>query len=177
MNDENKSQGSEGIGKLMTFMAWIGLLAFLTLIFNNLLLEQYNPNRNLDEQLKSGEIPEVVLERNKQGHYLSEGRINRMPVVFLLDTGATDIAIPEVLADRLRLPRLGGGVSQTANGAVAVWKTRLDEVSIGNIRLHDVSASILPSMGKDDAVLLGMSFLKRVDMLQQGNTLTLRKVQ
>lgn len=116
-----------------------------------------------------------MLERNSQGHYVASGLINGYPVIFLLDTGATDVAIPEALADRLRLQRRRGGVSQTANGPVAVWQTVLDEVGLGSIRLNRIRASILPSMPADSPVLLGMSFLKQLEFTQKDRQLILRQ--
>jgi aspartyl protease family protein len=95
-------------------------------------------------------------------------------VTFLLDTGATDVAIPEDLADRLRLERRGGGISQTANGPVAVWQTMLDTVTLGAISLSDVRASILPSMRGTEKVLLGMSFLKQLEFTQRDGQLILQ---
>ena len=106
---------------------------------------------------------------------LASGLINGYPVIFLLDTGATDVAIPEALADRLRLQRRRGGVSQTANGPVAVWQTVLDEVGLGSIRLNRIRASILPSMPADSPVLLGMSFLKQLEFTQKDRQLFLRQ--
>lgn len=173
MTDNNNSQG---LGKGMIIVAWLGVLAVLTMVFQNVLEGRYNPNRNLDESVSNGEIPEVVLQRNAQGHYVAEGRMNRFPVEFLLDTGATDIAIPEAIAEALRLPKRDGGFSQTANGTIAVWKTKVAEVSLGPIVLHDVSASIVPSMAADDPILLGMSFLKKLEMVQRGKELRLRKL-
>ena len=117
---------------------------------------------------------QVVLDRNAQGHYVASGRINGTPVTFLLDTGATDVAIPEDLAERLRLQRQGGGISQTANGPVAVWQTTLDEVRLGDIRVHDVRAAILPSMRGTEQVLLGMSFLKQIEFSQRDAQLILQ---
>ena len=64
-------------------------------------------------------------------------------------------------------------MSQTANGNVRTWKTRLNSVDLGGLTLHGVPASVLPNMPGDE-VLLGMSYLKRFELLQRGDTLTLR---
>jgi len=161
-------------GRYMLVMAWVGGLGLLTLLFQDVLESQFNPNtRPLLAESPDGR-KQVVLERNVQGHYVATGQINRVPVTFLLDTGATDVAVPEDLAQRLRLQRMGGGISQTANGPVAVWQTVLDEVTLGAITLNDVRASILPSMNGTDKVLLGMSFLKQLEFTQRGDQLTLQ---
>lgn len=157
----------------MLILAWVGGLALLTLVFQDQLEQRYNPNREPVMQVNAAGEREVVLERNAQGHYVATGLINGLPVTFLLDTGATDVALPESLADRLRLERLGGGISQTANGPVAVWQTRLEQVRLGDIELRDVRASIVPSMERNTPVLLGMSFLQQVDFSQRDGRLIL----
>lgn len=157
----------------MMIAAWVGGLALLTVLFQDLIDARINPNSRPFVQVASDGREEVVLERNAQGHYVASGAINGVPVTFLIDTGATDVAVPEALADRLRLAREGGGISQTANGAVAVWQTRLQQVRLGSIELDDVRASIVPSMGARDPVLLGMSFLRRLDFAQRDDRLVL----
>lgn len=158
----------------MLIFAWAGGLALLTLLFQDVLESRFNPNAKPLVQVSQDGRNEVVLERNAQGHYVANGMINGMPVTFLVDTGATDVAIPEGLADRLRLERSGGGISQTANGPVAVWQTVLDQVRLGSIELNGVRASIVPSMAAGDPVLLGMSFLRQLEFVQRDAQLTLR---
>lgn len=117
--------------------------------------------------------PRVVLQRNRAGHYVGKGKINGKPVLFLVDTGATEVALPLALARRLDLRLRPGGMSKTANGNVRVWRTRLDSVDLGGMRLNKVRATVLPNMPGEE-VLLGMSYLKHYELLQRGNTLTLR---
>ena len=111
---------------------------------------------------------------NRAGHYLAPGKINGTTVKFLLDTGATDVAIPEKLAERLQLKKGSRTLSQTANGVVRSYSTVLDRISLGGIELYNIRASIFPGMPSGE-VLLGMSFLKHLEMVQKGNTLTLKK--
>ena len=164
-----------GLGRGMWLLFWAALLGFTTFLFQGVIDDMVNPNRNLAQLTGPGGVAEVVLARNAKGHYVADGRINGYPVTFLLDTGATDVALSEGLADRLRLERMGGALSQTANGLVAVWQARLDSVQLGAIDLRDVRASIVPSMGMDSHVLLGMSFLKKLEMVQRDGHLTLRQ--
>ncbi len=174
MDDEQQS--TQRTGRFMLIMAWVGGLALLTLLFQDILETRLNPNTAPVVARGCGRAgARSLLERNAQGHYVASGRINGFPVTFLLDTGATDVAIPESLAERLRLQRGGGGISQTANGPVAVWQTELDEVRLGAISLAGVRASILPSMGADDPVLLGMSFLKQLEFTQRDRQLILQQ--
>ncbi len=162
-------------GRVMLIAAWVGGLVLLTLLFQDVLETRFNPNGEPLVRAGQDGRSEVVLERNAQGHYVANGFINGYPVTFLVDTGATDVALSEALAERLRLQRGGGAISQTANGPVAVWQTVLDQVRIGSIALGDVRASILPTMRADDPVLLGMSFLRQVELVQREGQLLLRR--
>jgi len=156
----------------MVFAAFILLLALLTLFFNDRLDQQKNPNQQLATSVTDS-IPEVRLQRNRFGHYVATGSINGHPVEFMLDTGATDVSIPESIANKLGLQRGQAMNYHTANGTVTAWQTVADEIQLGPLRLGPVRASINPH-DRSDAVLLGMSFLKHLDFSQQGNTLTLK---
>ena len=161
------------IGRAMLFAAWIVGLALLVLVFQHLMDQGENPNRDLDVSLDGEGRPQVVLARNRAGHYVAPGRINGEPVVFMIDTGATDVALPLDLAKSLDL-RLGAGrISRTANGDVQTWAALLDEVDLGGLAARRVRASVLPNM-PGDQVLLGMSYLKRFEMIQRDGTLILR---
>ena len=176
MNDLDKQSaraGQKRIGKGMIIGAWVGLLVFLTLFFSSYLKRVNNPNSDL-VSVTNGQIKEVVLERNRSGHYVASGFINDVEVTFLLDTGATDVVVSEELAEDLGLRKGAYVTSQTANGTVTARQTSLSEVSIGGIKLHNVRAAILPSL-HDDEVLLGMSFLKHLELVQRGKQLLLRQ--
>ena len=152
---------------------WMAFIAALTYTFSWLLDKQANPNQsNITAITSTGEV-EVVLKRNRQGHYVANGKINNQSVRFFLDTGATDVSIPESVANRINLKKGVSMLARTANGTVEVFATRLDRVTLGGIELGNVSASINPGMQGRDA-LLGMSFLSHLEMIQRGDTLTLR---
>lgn len=161
------------IGKFMVGAMWLLLLGLLTVFFNDVLEKQYNPNQQIASVHRDG-MAEIVLERNKYGHYVASGMINQQPVVFMLDTGATDISIPAKVARRLGLEAGRPLTYQTANGPAINYATQLESVSLGNITLQNLPASINPNVDHDD-VLLGMSFLKHLEFTQKGNTLTLRQ--
>jgi aspartyl protease family protein len=161
------------LGKAMYIAAWIVGLALLVLFFNNHLERQRNPNPNPGLTLDGAGVPSVVLRRNRMGHYVTSGSINGAPVTFLLDTGATAVALPLTLARRLELSLMPGGRSKTANGFVDTWNTRLDSVGVAGLTARNVRAVVLPNMPGDE-VLLGMNYLKRFELIQRGDTLTLR---
>lgn len=161
------------VGRAMLFGAWVAGLALLVMLFDGVILRQDNPNPNpLVTQGSSG-VPEVRLERNRAGHYVAGGRINGSPVRFLIDTGATEVALSLALAERLSLPLRSGGLSRTANGTVRTWTTRLESVDLGGLVARNVRATVLPNMPGEE-VLLGMSYLSHLEMIQRGGTLTLR---
>jgi len=116
----------------------------------------------------------VVLIRNRNGHYKFDGEINRHKVTFLVDTGATIMAIPGELQQKLGLKSGPATSVSTANGITTAYLTRLDRLSIGDIELFDVNASIIPGMGVDE-ILLGMNVLKHFELVQRGNELIIRQ--
>lgn len=162
------------IGKIFVWFAWIMVIALLMFFFEDELEKQYNPNSKPQVSLNSSGQAEVILKQNKQGHYVTRGTINEASVTFLLDTGATQVSIPEHIANSLQLDSYGSYPVQTANGRVTVYKTKLDQLSIGNIFLYNVAAHINPAM-KNDEILLGMSALKQLDFQQTGKKLILRE--
>ncbi|AVJ56969.1 TIGR02281 family clan AA aspartic protease [Idiomarina sp. OT37-5b] len=161
-----------GFGKPFMFIAWGLALALLVWFFEDKLQQQFNPNQQVSTQQLGNQLV-VQLEQNRMGHYVAKGRVNGQPVTFLLDTGATLVAIPEPLAQRLGLKKGRQGMSQTANGRVITYRTVIDQLQLGDIVLDDVQASITPGMD-GDIILLGMSALKQFELTQKGDTLTIR---
>jgi aspartyl protease family protein len=162
------------IGKVFIWLAWIIGILMLTFLFDDVLDSKYNPNNQPQVSLNDAGQAEVILKQNRQGHYVVRGGINEEQVVFLLDTGATQVSIPAHIADKLQLQSNGSYFVQTANGRVKVYSTVLEQLSIGNIFLYNVAANINPAM-KSNEILLGMSALKRVDFSQTGKQLILRE--
>lgn len=162
------------LGSWMYIGFWILLFIFLAMLFNHILIQQRNPNQDVATHIGDNGVREVTLKRNRMGHYNVTGSINGHTVEFMLDTGSTDIAVPASVARDIGLQRFGEQEFNTANGIATGYATRLWEVRVGNIVLHDLSASINPNM-TDDIVLLGMSFLKKIEFSQRGDTLILRQ--
>ena len=99
----NQKPPGRSIGKGMLIVSFsLGLIA-LTMFFDGVLQSQSNPNSEPEFNETDNGIKEVVLQRNRQGHYVANGTINGVPVTFLLDTGATDVAIPAAIARRAGL--------------------------------------------------------------------------
>ncbi len=168
-----EQQGNRRIGKWMMFSALVLGFAMLVAYFNYFLDKEQNPNQSVYSRIDESGNTEVILQRNRYGHYVSSGKINGRIVQFMLDTGATDVAIPERVAERLALKRGPEKRYNTANGMVTAYSTMLDSVSIGPIEVQSVRASINPGL-KGNEILLGMSVLKRIEFTQRGDTLILR---
>ncbi|NHO88289.1 TIGR02281 family clan AA aspartic protease [Pseudoteredinibacter isoporae] len=157
----------------MMYLAWITALALLAFGFNAW-LEKRDEERYQPYSEREGEVIRVDIEGNRQGHYLSQGYVNGKPVRFLLDTGATLVAVPEALARKLGMPKGQPGYANTANGRSRVYMSRIDRLELGDIRLQNVAASISTGM-EGDEILLGMSALGQLEFTQRGRTLSLRQ--
>ncbi|RDE24448.1 TIGR02281 family clan AA aspartic protease [Motiliproteus coralliicola] len=159
----------------MLILFWLGLLALLTLGFDSWQQHLFNPNAS-PQSARVGNVVEVALKGNRQGHYLVSGAINGRPVTFLIDTGATYVAIPDELQQELGLTPGRAQRVVTANGTATAYETKLNSVSIGDIKVQEVRAALVPNMpGRQ--VLLGMSVLKEIEFVHRADTLTLRQYQ
>lgn len=148
-------------------MAWMLFLALMYFIFRGYLLQQHNPNRQISS-MTDGEINTIVLTQNRNNHYVFNGKINGHTATFLLDTGATDVTLPLKLAKQLDLKPLYRAYVQTANGTVIAYQTKIDTLTMGNIKLHDVYA-LINTGAQGKTVLLGMSALKHLVFTQKGD--------
>lgn len=115
----------------------------------------------------------VTLAADGRGHFIAEAMVNGNPVRFVVDTGATSVVLPGRDAERLGLDYRKGerGLSQTANGVVVTYSVTLDSVRLGDIEVRAVDALVI-EQGLNIA-LLGMSFLNRVDMKRDGQSMVL----
>ena len=161
------------MGKIMIAIGFVIGLGLLTLFFDDRLQQQRNPNRDPASTVHDSGLIEVFLERNRQGHYVMTGTINRQDVDFILDTGATDVVVPNGVAQAAGLLPGQQRQAMTANGLVNIYSTTIDTLRLGDITLHDVRASINPAMD-EGIILLGMSALRQIEFSQQGDQLTLR---
>lgn len=159
-------------GRVMLVLAWAAGLFLAARFFGEWESAQLNPNPAPVSQ-RQGDRIEVTLEANAQGHFVASGQINEQEVIFLLDTGATDVAISDELADTLGLERGATVMLHTANGQARGYRTRLERLQLGDIVLHDVRALVAPNFDGDQ-VLLGMSALKQLEFTQRAGTLVLR---
>lgn len=116
----------------------------------------------------------IVLTADSRGHFFTTGSINGVSTRFMVDTGATTIALSSVEAKRTGVNYLAGRkvLTQTANGVVPVYRVRLNAVDIRGIKMSNVDAIVIEG-GRLPVALLGLSFLNRMEMRREGDTLML----
>lgn len=116
---------------------------------------------------------QIVLPMGSGGHFTSTGAINGRATQFMVDTGATFVALSQGEADRLGLKYQTGRrvATQTANGIAAAYGVQLATVRIGDVELRNVEAIVVP--GAMPQVLLGNSFLTRFQMRRENDVMTL----
>ncbi|MBB3231847.1 retropepsin-like aspartic protease family protein [Halomonas stenophila] len=171
MGDERHGVRRTGLGMMLVF--WVLFIGLGSWWLQGVLMRRENPNAHLVDAVAGDTL---ILERNVSGHFVATGRINGEPVPMLLDTGATYVAVPAGLADRLGLSPEGSAWFSTANGRVRGQLTTLDEISLGGFTARRVRGSISPGLD-EGVVLLGMSFLGRFELQMSGEILTLRLPQ
>ncbi len=145
---------------------WIALAGVIYYLVDGI----QNPNKinNL------GDESTVILKRGVDGHYRTEALINGQKVDVLVDTGATGVAISQNVADKLKLQSIDAIRTNTANGDSVGYLVRLASVQIGGVKAENVSAMIAPTLDGD--VLLGMSFLGRMDVRLYKGEMTIKQV-
>jgi len=116
---------------------------------------------------------QIVISAGLGGHFVTGGTINGRAVQFMVDTGATNVAMSQVEAVRLGLDMTNAkpGVSMTANGLVPVQQLTLSSVRVGGVQVANVAATIVPAAMPH--VLLGNSFLTRFQMRRDNDVMRL----
>ena len=152
---------------IVVSIIWLALAGIIYYLADGIL----NPNK----VAVLGNDHTVVLQRGVDGHYRAEALINDTKVDVLVDTGATGVAISQRVADELGLSSRTAIRTSTANGDTVAYMTRLATVKLGGVEAKDVSAVIAPGLGGD--VLLGMSFLGRMDVRLYKGSMTIKQVE
>ena len=131
--------------------------------------------QNVASQSSGSGPASATLTADAAGHFLTIGNVNGTTIRFIVDTGASTISIGASDARRIGIDPSKGqmGYSQTANGVTQVSLVKLNSVRVGDIVLNNVDATVhqqdLPF------ALLGMSFLNRMEMQRNGETMTLKQ--
>ena len=131
--------------------------------------------QHFETAAETGARQSVTMSRDGNGHFMTDARVNGVHVRFLVDTGATLVAIPAGEARRLGINYTRGtpGYAILADGRrVASWRVVLESVAVGDVTLYNVDGAVTEGSGTP---LLGMSFLNRTEMRNEGQSLTLTK--
>jgi aspartyl protease family protein len=113
----------------------------------------------------------VTVLSDRRGHFQVEGSVDGRRLDFMVDTGATVVALREGDAGKLGIfpsPRDYTGLTSTANGTIRVAPVRLSSLEVNGIRVYDVNAVVIPDQALS-VNLLGMSFLSRVRRFEMAN--------
>ncbi len=153
---------------LLFTIVWLALAFGIYVIVDNI----QNPNKafRLGNNANS-----VTLKRGLDGHYRAEAYINNQKITVLVDTGATGVAISQSVANKLGLKSIDAVATSTANGDSVGYMVRLESVKVGGVEANNVAAMIAP--GLDGDVLLGMSYLGRMDVRLYKNEMTIKQVE
>lgn len=116
----------------------------------------------------------LILDRMAGGHYAVKGTINQLPVHFLVDTGATHVAVPESFAKRAGITECRPSLSSTANGVVKGCLAQVDELTIGQFTIKNITVGYNKGM-PNDTFLLGMSVISLFKMEHSGDVMKLTR--
>ena len=122
-------------------------------------------SRSIGSKFEKASKTEIRIASGRGGHHYTKGLINGMPVDFVVDTGASSIAMNRLVAEQLGIDyRAGIPITvSTANGNAKAFRVVLPSVSVGNIVVHQVDAAV-STTDSPSIVLLGNSYLSKVDL-------------
>lgn len=160
-------------GSHLVIGAIVVIMALMTLVFAKIMNYLENPNQEITGK-STARYNEIRLTRNDYGHYVGNGRINGTRVFFMVDTGATGVAVPIRLAEKIGLKRGRAVTMITAKGPGTSYLTQIGSLSIGTVRFNNIRGFISQNTDDND-VLLGMNVLKHLEIIQRGKIMILRQ--
>lgn len=137
---------------------------------------RYGLGTHIGSSYSAPQQQEVRIWPDTGGMYTVSGAVNGYSVSFLVDTGASLVAMNSGEAKRMGVDYLRDGrpgMIETASGRETAYRVELDSVSVGEIKLYNVPAVVLEGEMPSN-ILLGMSFLDRLEMQREGKALVLR---
>jgi aspartyl protease family protein len=176
----------DGVRRLLTLnkpspegLVLISATSTEAVIRSNGHLQTFRLGSHIGSRFNQPEAATAKIWRDPSGAYTTVGSINGLTVEFLVDTGASAVALDAGEAKRLGIPYKLEGVPiqvNTANGRARAYRVTLDRVQVGDIGLSGVDGFVIDTPnGSMSKSLLGMSFLKRVKLEDQGSVLLLEK--
>lgn len=134
--------------------------------------------RAMNMRIGQSTVTQTVLTADGLGHFVANARINGIPVRALIDTGATFVSLNVADAQRMGINYSQGkrSVTQTANGQTSVYLVTIAHVQVGDIAFSNIPGSVaVDAAAQQTPALIGMSFLRHVEMRRSGNTMTLMR--
>jgi aspartyl protease family protein len=162
-------QKTARLGALAIAAVWLAVAGVLYLVFER--IEQNRQASLKPYALSSGDL---VIPRQRDGHFHVEGEVNRQPVTFLVDTGASHVSVSQAVATQAGLPAGQNITLHTANGQRPGQLVRSVPVRAGHLVLNDASVSVGLSGLQPNQALLGQAFLKHFDVEIRRDDMVLR---
>lgn len=165
--DNNTESNDKRLGAAFLIVGWIIAIGLVAILINFSLFSTKAP------MISSSQVgTQITISRDYDSHFRLEGSANGIPVTFLLDTGASSVAVSDELAKRAGLKYKSELITETANGSAVGYFTVINKLMIADIELNNVSAVIVPNMDSDQA-LLGMNVLKHFEITQNKDSMVL----
>jgi len=165
LGNNNIGSNNSLLGAVFLVVGWLIFLGLVAFLIQESI---YKTKTQTLSQSYAG--TKITLYRDQDSHFRIKGSINGIAVTFLIDTGATSIAVSENIAQAAKLKKLSTINTETASGTSMGYFTTIDKLNIDNIELDHLSAIIVPSM-EDDLALLGMNALKNFSIQQEQETM------
>jgi aspartyl protease family protein len=163
-------QKTTRLGALAITAVWLAVAGVLYLVFDR--IEHKRQASLKPYALSSGDL---VIPRQRDGHFHVEGEVNRQAVRFLVDTGASHVSVSQVLAEQARLPAGQDIVLNTANGQRTGQLVRSVPVRAGHLVVNAASVTVGLSGLEPEQALLGQNFLKHFDVEIRRDEMVLRQ--
>jgi len=153
-------------GTVLRVVFWVAILAA-----GYLVVDRLSAPPPVARMLQDGRR-EIVIPASRNGHYYIQGAVNGIPILFMVDTGATYVSVDAAFAARAGLPQGLPGYFNTANGSVEGRVVKGQTVRIDAFEVSGLSIAVMPA--RDEDGLLGQNFLRQFDVLQSGGSMRLR---
>jgi aspartyl protease family protein len=138
-------------------------------------IQKLELNRAVGGTYTEPQLASVFLGRQPDGHFFSAGRINNRWVEFMIDTGATSVTLNSFIAEQLGIDYKNAPIVAigTAQGNTQAYQVILGSVAVGDVLLTNVSAFVIEGRFPQ-TILLGNTFLSRVNMRIENSAMTLQ---
>lgn len=163
-----KRRAVTGAVNILYLLFWVSLAAIAYFGMNALTAPKVASVAALNHGAR-----EIVIPRSRNGHYFVEGAINGQAVMFMVDTGASTVAIDVPTARNARLPKGYPTTFTTASGEAPGETVPHQRVTVGGLQFDDATVAVIEGAG--EISLLGQNILRHLDVTQSGDQMILRE--